>query len=67
MHSPVLRHLPPEGGWVSDLARKTGLEKQSVACVVEDLVARCATCARSRIQKTAAHGACATRHVGTGC
>lgn len=39
MHSPVLRHLPPEGGRVSDLARKTGLAKQSVAYVVEDLVA----------------------------
>ena len=40
MHSPVLRHLPPEGGRVSDLARETGLAKQSVAYVVEDLVAR---------------------------
>jgi len=39
MHSPVLRHLPPEGGRVSDLARKTGLAKQSVAYVVEDLIA----------------------------
>lgn len=39
MHSPILRHLPPEGGRVSDLARKTGLAKQSVAYVVEDLVA----------------------------
>lgn len=38
MHSPVLRHLPPEGGRVSDLARATGLAKQSVAYVVEDLV-----------------------------
>lgn len=39
MHSPVLRHLPVEGGRVSDLARETGLAKQSVAYVVEDLVA----------------------------
>jgi DNA-binding MarR family transcriptional regulator len=38
MHSPVLRHLPPEGGRVADLARATGLAKQSVAYVVEDLV-----------------------------
>ena len=39
MHSPVLRHLPVEGGRVSDIARETGLAKQSVAYVVEDLVA----------------------------
>jgi DNA-binding MarR family transcriptional regulator len=39
MHSPVLRHLPPEGGRVAELARATGLAKQSVAYVVEDLVA----------------------------
>jgi DNA-binding MarR family transcriptional regulator len=39
LHSPVLRHLPPEGGRVADLARATGLAKQSVAYVVEDLVA----------------------------
>jgi DNA-binding MarR family transcriptional regulator len=39
MHSPVLRHLPAEGGRVSDIARDTGLAKQSVAYVVEDLVA----------------------------
>lgn len=39
MHSPVLRHLPPEGGRVADLARRTGLAKQSVAYVVEDLIA----------------------------
>ena len=39
MHSPVLRHLPAEGGRVSDIARETGLAKQSVAYVVEDLVA----------------------------
>lgn len=38
MHSPVLRHLPAEGGRVSDIARETGLAKQSVAYVVEDLV-----------------------------
>lgn len=38
MHSPVLRHLPPEGGRVADLARATGLAKQSVAYVVEDLI-----------------------------
>jgi DNA-binding MarR family transcriptional regulator len=39
MHSPVLRHLPAEGGRVSDIARETGLAKQSVAYIVEDLVA----------------------------
>jgi DNA-binding MarR family transcriptional regulator len=39
VHSTVLRHLPPEGGRVADLARATGLAKQSVAYVVEDLVA----------------------------
>lgn len=39
VHSPVLRHLPPEGGRVADLARATGLAKQSVAYVVADLVA----------------------------
>ncbi len=39
VHSPVLRHLPPEGGRVADLARATGLAKQSIAYVVEDLVA----------------------------
>lgn len=38
-HSPVLRHLPPEGGRVAELARATGLAKQSVTYVVEDLVA----------------------------
>ncbi len=38
-HSPVLRHLPAGGGRVADLARATGLAKQSVAYVVEDLVA----------------------------
>ncbi|MFO0932934.1 MAG: MarR family winged helix-turn-helix transcriptional regulator [Planctomycetota bacterium] len=38
-HSPVLRHLPPEGGRVADLARLTGLAKQSVSYVVDDLVA----------------------------
>jgi DNA-binding MarR family transcriptional regulator len=38
MHSPVLRHLPIEGGRVSDIARETGLAKQSIAYVVEDLV-----------------------------
>jgi DNA-binding MarR family transcriptional regulator len=38
-HSPVLRHLAPEGGRVADLARATGLAKQSVTYVVEDLVA----------------------------
>jgi DNA-binding MarR family transcriptional regulator len=38
MHSPVLRHLPAEGGRVSDIARETGLAKQSVAYVVENLV-----------------------------
>ena len=39
MHSPVLRHLAPEGGRVSDLARDCGLTKQSVTYAVEDLVA----------------------------
>jgi len=38
-HSPVLRHLPREGGRVADLARATGLAKQSVTYVVEDLIA----------------------------
>lgn len=38
-HSPVLRHLPAEGGRVADVARASGLAKQSVAYVVEDLVA----------------------------
>lgn len=38
VHSPVLRHLPPEGARVADLARATGLAKQSVTYVVEDLV-----------------------------
>lgn len=38
-HSPILRHLPPEGGRVSDLARATGLAKQSVTYIVEDLIA----------------------------
>lgn len=37
-HSPVLRHLRPEGGRVAELARATGLAKQSVTYVVEDLV-----------------------------
>jgi DNA-binding MarR family transcriptional regulator len=39
MHSPVLRHLPAEGGRVSEIARETGLAKQSVTYIVEDLVA----------------------------
>jgi DNA-binding MarR family transcriptional regulator len=39
MHSPVLRHLDPEGGRIAELARATGLAKQSVAYVVEDLIA----------------------------
>lgn len=39
VHSSVLRELPAEGGRVSDLARDTGLAKQSVAYVVKDLVA----------------------------
>lgn len=38
MHSAILRHLPPEGGRVSDVARASGLAKQSAAYVVEDLV-----------------------------
>lgn len=38
MHSPVLRHLSPSGGRVADLARATGLAKQSVGYVVKDLV-----------------------------
>lgn len=39
LHSPVLRHLPPDGGRVADLARATGLAKQSVGYIVNDLVA----------------------------
>ena len=39
-HSPVLRHLPAGGGRVADLARATGLAKQSVTYVIEDLVAQ---------------------------
>lgn len=39
LHSPVLRHLPAEGGRVADLARATGLAKQSVTYIVGDLVA----------------------------
>jgi DNA-binding MarR family transcriptional regulator len=38
MHSPVLRHLLPSGGRVADLARATGLAKQSAAYVVKDLI-----------------------------
>jgi DNA-binding MarR family transcriptional regulator len=38
MHSAVLRHLPPEGGRVADLARASGLAKQSATYVVENLV-----------------------------
>lgn len=38
LHSPVLRELPAEGGRAADLARATGLAKQSVAYVVNDLV-----------------------------
>lgn len=38
-HSPVLRHLDPEGGRVAELSRATGLAKQSVAYVIEDLIA----------------------------
>lgn len=37
-HSPVLRHLPARGGRVADIARSTGLAKQSVSYVVDDLV-----------------------------
>lgn len=37
MHSPVLRHLPPGGARVADLARQSGLAKQSVAYIVQDL------------------------------
>lgn len=36
-HSPVLRHLPPQGARVVDLARACGLTKQSVAYIVQDL------------------------------
>lgn len=39
LHSPVLRHLPAAGGRVADLARATGLAKQSVTYIVGDLVA----------------------------
>ena len=38
-HSSVLRHLPPDGGRVAGLARASGLAKQSMAYVVEDLIA----------------------------
>lgn len=38
-HSPVLRHLSPAGGRVADLARATGMAKQSVTYVVDDLLA----------------------------
>ncbi len=38
VHSSVLRNLAPEGGRVSDLARTTGMAKQSITYVVEDLV-----------------------------
>lgn len=38
-HSTILRHLPPEGGRVADVARAAGLAKQSATYVVEDLVA----------------------------
>lgn len=38
LHSSVLRHLPPEGGRVADVARASGLAKQSATYVVEDLV-----------------------------
>jgi DNA-binding MarR family transcriptional regulator len=38
LHSPVLRHLSPEGARVADLARRCGLAKQSVAYIVEDLL-----------------------------
>lgn len=38
VHSSILRSLAPEGGRVSDLARTTGMAKQSVTYVVEDLV-----------------------------
>jgi DNA-binding MarR family transcriptional regulator len=38
LHSPVLRHLPPEGARVADMARRCGLAKQSVAYVVDDLM-----------------------------
>jgi DNA-binding MarR family transcriptional regulator len=40
LHSPVLRHLPRGGGRVVDIARATGLAKQSVAYIVDDLVAQ---------------------------
>jgi DNA-binding MarR family transcriptional regulator len=36
-HSPVLRHLPPEGARVVDLARHAGCAKQSMAYLVDDL------------------------------
>ena len=38
MHSAILRHLSADGGRVSDVARASGLAKQSAAYVVEDLV-----------------------------
>jgi DNA-binding MarR family transcriptional regulator len=38
-HSPVLRHLPPDGARVADLARAAGYAKQSMAYLVDDLAA----------------------------
>ncbi len=38
LHSPVLRHLPLSGGRVADLARVSGMAKQSMAYIVDDLV-----------------------------
>jgi DNA-binding MarR family transcriptional regulator len=40
LHSPVLRHLAPGGGRVADVARASGLAKQSVTYIVDDLVAQ---------------------------
>ncbi len=36
-HSPVLRHLPPQGARVADLARAAGYAKQSMSYLVDDL------------------------------
>jgi DNA-binding MarR family transcriptional regulator len=37
VHSPVLRYLTPDGARVSDIARRCGYAKQSIAYLVDDL------------------------------
>lgn len=36
-HSSVLRHLPPNGTRMADLAKSAGISKQSIAYLVDDL------------------------------